>query len=165
MWNKIYLILLTLAIVVSGVLTYFSYSWLQSVTNPKDVFASYEKYASYNSAFLWISALVLFVTAIIVLWKSIKSWALWTTFLYFAFFTFLQTFWLEQMFFQFKKENNFSDAIVSFSPVLGITLIVLMAIFIFFTQFLIKRLHNKMYLQEQPVAAFPEETPFDENKI
>lgn len=107
MWNKIYLIALAAAVLIIGVLTYFSFDWLQSVTNPKDVIENYEKYADYSWMFLLISTLVLLVVGNVVLWTTRKSWALWTTFFYFAVFIVLQKFWLEQSFHQYKQTRSF----------------------------------------------------------
>ncbi len=40
-----------------------------------------------------------------------------------------------------------------------------MAIFVFFNQYIVKRLHDKMYLQTQPVEELPENVPINENKV
>jgi len=165
MWNKIYLIILAAAILLSGVLTYLAYSKLQSSGfAPATIAETYNYYANLGSIFLWISTLILLISANVAFWKLRKSWALWITLLYFAVFTVLQTFWLGQSFFHFKQDNKLSNDILSFSPFLGITLIVLMAIFVFFNQYLVKRLHDKMYPQQQPIEDLPEDVSIDENK-
>jgi len=68
----------------------------------------------------------------------------------------LQTFWLERSFFQFKQEKLNSGGFL-FTPFFGITLIVLAAIIVFFDQFLVKRLNDKMFPSEQPVEHIPED--------
>ncbi len=166
MWNKIYLIILAAAALVSGVLAYFAVSKLQSSGfAPATIAENYGYYANLGSIFLWISTAVLLIAANVVLWKSRKSWALWTTLLYFAAFTVLQTFWLAQSFFRYQQENKLTDNILSLSPVLGVSFVILMAIFVFFNQYLVKRLHDKMYLQEQPIEQLPEDVPIDENRV
>lgn len=165
MWNKIYLIFLAAAILTMSGLTYLAFSNLHSTGfAPAIIAENYNYYSNIGWSFLWISAICLLIAGNIILWKARKSWALWTIFLYFALFIVLQTFWLGQLFFHYQKENRLSDDILSFSPFLGIILIVLMAIFVFFNQYLVKRMHDKMYLVK-PVEDLPEETPTTENKI
>jgi len=155
MWNKIYLGCLATSTLVLGVLMYLSFDWLNSIGSPAVVVEKYTYYSNLNWVFLWISTLILLVVGNVILWKMRKSWALWTTFLYFAFFIVLQTFWLERTFFQFKQEKLSSDGFL-FSPFFGITLIVLAAIIVFFDQFLVKRLNEKMFPSEQPIEHIPE---------
>jgi hypothetical protein len=93
-----------------------------------------------------------------------KSWALWTTFLYFVFFIVLQTFWLERSFFQFKQKTLSSGEFL-FSPFFGIALIVLAAIVVFFNQFLLKRLSDKMFPSEQPIEHVPDDNLPRDNTI
>ncbi len=166
MWNKIYLIILAAAIILSGILTFLAHDKLQSTGfAPATIVENYNYYANLNSMVLWISTIVLLIAANVVLWKLRKSWALWTTLVYFAAFTVLQTFWLGQSFFQFKKDNNLSSDVLSFSPFFGIATIILMAIIVFFNQYLVKRLHDKMYLPEQSVDELPADIPIDENRV
>jgi len=155
MWNKIYLGCLAISVLVLGVLMYLSFDWLTSIGSPAVVVEKYNHYSNLNWVFLWISTLVLLVVGNVILWKMRKSWALWTTFLYFVFFIVLQTFWLERSFFQFKQEKLSSSEFL-FSPFFGITLIVLAAIIAFFNQFLVKRLSDKMFPTEQPIEHIPE---------
>ncbi len=155
MWNKIYLGCLAISVLVLGVLMYLSFDWLTSIGSPAVVVEKYNHYSNLNWVFLWISTLVLLVVGNVVLWKMRKSWALWTTLLYFVFFIVLQTFWLERSFFQFKQEKLSSSEFL-FSPFFGITLIVLAAIIVFFNQFLVKRLSDKMFPTEQPIEHIPE---------
>ncbi len=155
MWNKIYLGLLAASVLVLGVLMYLSFDWLTSIGSPATVVEKYSYYSNLNWVFLLISTLILLVVGNVILWKMRKSWALWTTFLYFVFFIVLQTFWLERSFFQFKQEKLGSDGYL-FSPFFGITLIVLAAIIVFFNQFLVQRLSDKMFPTEQPVEHIPE---------
>ena len=164
MWNKIYLILLTAAILVSGVLTFAAYNNLHSSGfAPATVVENYNYYANFDWLWLWISTLLLLIAANVVLWKSRKSWALWLTLAYFAVSVIVQKFWLAQTLFRYRQENKLTDDFLSLSPFLAITFIVLMAIIIFFNQYLVKRMRDKMYLPEQPVEALPEEIPIDKN--
>ncbi len=164
MWNKIYLGCLAVSALVLGVLMYLSFDWTKSVGSPATVVEQYNYYSNLNWLFLWVSTLVLLVVGNVILWKMRKSWALWTTFLYFVFFVILQTFWLERSFFQFKQEKLSSSEFL-FSPFFGITLIVLAAIIVFFDQFLVKRLNDKMFPSEQPIEHIPEDNLPKDNTI
>ncbi|MGI8788878.1 MAG: hypothetical protein ACR2HG_14140 [Pyrinomonadaceae bacterium] len=163
MWNKIYLIVLAAAVLIISVLTYLSYSWLTSIGSPLIAVDNYNHYSNLGWIFLWISAVILLVVGNVVLWTTRKPWALWTSLLYFAVFIVLQTFWLEESFFDFKQHNNLANGAFSLSPFLGVGLIVLAAIIVFFNQFLVKRLHEKMYPPAQPIEPLPEESPINKN--
>ena len=165
MWKKIYLTTLAVAILAMSVLLYLPYSWLQSVTAPKDVAAQYEFYSNICWMFLLISSLILLIVGNVVLWKTRGSWAMWTTLLYFAVFVVAYTFWLEQMFFQFQRQNNITTEVISFSPIFGIVLVVLAAIIVFFDQYLVKRLLDKTYPPLQPAESLPEEVLIDEKNV
>ena len=157
MWNKIYSIAASAFFVLMAVLTYLAYSWLQSVDKPVNVVASYDYYSGIASMFLWLSSIILLVLANVVLWKTSKSWALWSTFLYFAIFILARTFWLDQSFFNFKQQNNLAGGSFSVSAFLGLILCVLAAAIVFFNQFLVTRFRNKMIAAEQPVESFAQE--------
>lgn len=159
MWNKIYAAILAAAVLAMGVLIYLPYAWLQSITAPKDVAEFYRYYANISWMFLLISALLLLVIGNVVLWKTRRSWAMWTTLLYFAGFMIAQTFWLENSFFRFKQANNLETGMISWSPLTGVILIVLAAIIVFFNQYIIKRLQAKV----SPVPAAPVETFSEES--
>ncbi len=156
MWNKIYLIALAvLSFLVFG-LMYYSYDWLKSITNPADVVVKYETSSYLGWISLWISSAILLVLANITLWKTRKTWAFWATLAYFVFFIILQTFWLDQSFFQYKKDNFSTPGAFSFSPFLGVGLCVVAAVIVFFNQLLLVRMHDRMFLKEQPIEELPE---------
>ncbi len=165
MWNKIYVGVLGLAFLVMFVLTYLTFSWLQSVDKPVNVVANYDYYSNICRTFLWVSSLLLLILANVVLWKMRKSWALWATLLYFAVFTLTQTFWVAQTFFQYKQSNNLTHDSFSLSPVFGVTMIVLAGIIVFFNQYLVKRLHDKTFAEQQPAGQLPNDVLADENKV
>ena len=166
MWNKIYLVVLAIAILAMGVLLYLPYSWLQSVTAPKDVAAQYNFYSNISWMFLLFSSLVLLIAGNVVLWKTRRSWAMWTALLYFAVFMVAQTFWLDRDFFNYQQKHNLTDSLISFGALSGVILIVLAAIIVFFNQYLAKRMHVKMYpAVTQPVEALPEESSATEKDI
>jgi hypothetical protein len=108
MWNKIYLTVLAAAILAMGVLLYLPFSWLQSIGAPATVRDNYLITRISVGYFCSLLRLILLIAGNVVLWKTRRSWAMWTTLLYFAVFMVAQTFWLENSFFRFKQENNFA---------------------------------------------------------
>jgi hypothetical protein len=144
MLNKIYLCALVVFIIIMSFLTYFSHSWLGSITNPKDVAANYLYYANISWYFLWISTIVLLITANLILWNSRRFWAFLTTFFYFAVFTILQTFWLDNLYSQYLQKNLLATNGFSLKPLLGAFLCIGVGVLIFLNQFLVIKMHDKM---------------------
>lgn len=166
MWNKIYLAILAAAILAMGVLSYLPFSWLQSKTNPADVQANYLYYSNIGWTFLLISSLVMLIAANVVLWTTRRSWAMWATLLYFAVFTVAYKFWFDQAFFSYQKANNLTESIFSFGAVSGAVFVVLATVFVFFDQYLVKRMLDKMSpAVALPVEEFKEEPAIDEKNI
>lgn len=145
MWNKIYFIALAVAVLTMASLGFYSYSWLQSKTNPSDVLQNYDYYSNLAWIFLWLSSIALLVLANALYWRAQQAWALWATFLYFAVFVVAQTFLLDGEFANFRTENSPAQTGFSPQPFLGVILCVLGAIIVFFDQFLVSRLHKKMF--------------------
>jgi len=166
MWNKIYSVILAIAVLAMSVLLYLQYSWLQSVTNPKDVIPKYESYSNNSWMFLLISSIILLIVGNVVLWKTGRAWAVWTSLLYFAGFMLAHTFWLENSFFRYKQANTTENSLISWSPLLGAVLIALAAVIVFFNQYLIKRMRDKtLPAVGQPIESLPEEPATEENRV
>ena len=157
MLNKLFLVLLAVSIAGVLVLTYFQYSWLQSLTNPADVVTNYDYYNNAYWGFLWISSLVLLVTGNIILWKLRKSWALWTSLLYFVVFISVQMWWIGGMYYAFKLQNNLTSSGFSLGGFFGILICMLAAVIVFFDQFLVLKLRDRIYGNPNlPVNSAPE---------
>ena len=148
MLSKIYLAALGLSFVVMAFFTYYSWSWLQSITQPAVAAAGYEYHAGLAWLVLWISASVLLLLGNAVLWVTGRSWAMWTSFAYFAVFIVVKFFWLDRAFFEFQKEKDLTDSGLSAGPIFAVILIALMAAVVFFDQFIVVRLHQKTYPPE-----------------
>jgi len=145
MWNNIYSIALAISLLIIASLEFYAYSWLQSPTRPADVVQNYDYFAGWAWLFLWLSSIILLVLANILYWRAQQAWALWTTFLYFAFFVIIQTFLLESMYNTFRNQSFHDADKVSALPFLGVILCGVAAIIVFFDQFLVSRLHKKMF--------------------
>jgi hypothetical protein len=140
MWNKIYLAVLAVAVVVMSFFIIYSHSWFGSIDNPKNVLEGFEYYAGLGSTFLWISTAVLLILANIILWNSRRAWAMWTSFAYFAIFILLRDIWLAKASYNFQKSDSFF-----ITPVVGVILIIAFGTIVFFNQFVNLRLNEKMY--------------------
>jgi hypothetical protein len=163
MWNKVYLIALAVFLVLMSVLTYISSSWLGSITRPSDVAQSYISNSTTSWYVLLISTLILLILANIVLWNTLKAWAFWTTLLYFVIFIVLQTFWLDNSFVQYLKDNGLAPGQYTLRPLFGAVLCIGAGIFVFFNQLVVLRMHEKMYAKEEPVERLSEdEKPSEE---
>lgn len=145
MWNKFYAAVLGISIVLSAVFTYYAYTWLQSISAPTSVVQNYEHYAHINWVFLCASSILLLILANIVLWTTRQAWAMWATLLYFAIFILIQTLWLENSFFSYKQQNGFADSTFSLGAFSGILLTVAATVIVYFDQFIVKRLRDKMF--------------------
>jgi len=152
------LIGLGIFVILMGILTYFAFDWLGSLTAPIDVKTNYEFYMASGRQTLWFSTLILLILANIIFWKLQKSWAFWSTLLYFVFFILIQSFWLDRAFEQFKENRGLSDGTLSISPIIGIILCIFAAVFVYFNQFLVKRMYDKMFNKENEIKELPEET-------
>lgn len=155
MWSKIYLILLGLSIAVMTFFTYYSWSWLQSPGNPADAVAGFEYHSNLAWMVLWLSAAALLMLGNSVLWVSGSAWAMWTTFLYFAVFVVVRSFWLNRSFLNFSSHQTGIDTSVSGAPLVAVILIVLAMIIVFFDKFLVVRLLAKTYPERQKTESEP----------
>jgi len=159
MWNKTYSIALAIAVLVMSSLCFYAYSWLSSIAAPVSVVQNYEYFSSIAWTFLWLSTIVLLILGNVLYWRIQQSWGLWATFLYFAAFIILQTFLFDETFRTFKNRNNLAETGLSFSPFFGVVLCLIGAIIIFFDQFLISRLHKKMF------GVAPEEVKLESGEV
>ena len=157
MWTKIYLIALAAFLLPMGFFTVYSWSWLQSVGNPQTASVNYGYWSGYSWTLLWVLSAILLILANVLLWKSRKSWALWATFGYFVIFIAIRYFWLDQSFFQYKKINGLGEGAFSLDAFFGAVLIFLAAVIVYFNQFIVLRMSEKMHpAQSLPQPAIDE---------
>ncbi len=143
MINKIYLGLLIFAVLLMSFLTFYSYSWLQSIGDPKVAAENFTYFADLSWKLLWFSFIGLVAFANFLIWKNGKSWSIWASFVYFAFFIIIQTLWLAPALLSFEKLNNLTDSSFSITPIIGVMTVVVLAIAIFFNQFIMLRVREK----------------------
>lgn len=149
MLNKIYLALFVLALIATTGLTYLTYSQLQSIGfAPATVLQNFDSYSGTHRGFLFVSSLVLLITANAVLWATRRSWAMWLTFLYFAVFLMLNMWWLSDLGFNYQKQNSLSTDSFTLAGIWAAVFVVIAGIGVFFDQFIVLRLRDKMFGQQ-----------------
>ncbi|GEM_PF-931954 len=153
MLSKIYLAILGLSLVAMGFFVFYSWSWLQSIGLPAAAAAGYEYHAGLAWPLLWVTTIVLLLLGNAILWATNRSWAMWVTFVYFAAMVVLRFFWLEQAYFAFRKTNNLFDGSFALGPFVAVIMIAVVAAVVFFNQFIIVRLRQKMYPPVQDIVA------------
>ena len=152
MLNKIFLLILAISIIAMSALTFFSYTWLQSVDKPANVAANFDFYSGFALTFLWISSLVMLILANVLLWTNRSIWSLWTTFLYFTVFVLLNIFWLSELFFAYKKANGLTEGAFSLTGIFGAILCIVVGVGVFFDQFIVTKLRDKTIGKPQEIA-------------
>lgn len=162
MFSKIYFIVFAVFFLAESILTCYLCGWLSSIDDPRAVVSNYEYYSYLSGTFLWISTLILLVLANVHLWKTRKLWAFWTTFVYFATFIVLYTFWLDRSFIEFKREKGLLVGNYSLSPFLGVGLCIGAAFVVFFNQFVAIKMRDRMFPQEAPVNLASDEAKSSE---
>jgi hypothetical protein len=155
MWDKIYTAVLGISFVLMAGLTFYSYTWLQSVGSPVNVVQNYDYYSNIGWIFLWISSIILLILANVILWSTKNVWAMWATFLYFALFMLIRALWLDQSFFNYQQQNGLTNRAFFLGAFSAILFCVLAAIIVFFNQFIVKRMRDKMF---QPQLAAESQT-------
>jgi hypothetical protein len=145
MLNKFYLGVLSVSLVMMAFFSYYAWSWLQSIGLPASAMDGYQYHSSIGWYVLWITFASLFLLGNAVFWKSERSWAIWTSLVYFSLFILLRYFWLEEAAFRFKKTSGLGDGSFSLGPILGAILIAGMAVFTFLDYFVLIRLYRKVF--------------------
>ncbi len=145
MFNKMFLGFYALAILVMGILTYIPFDWLQRKGfAPSIIVQTFEYWENWHFTVLWISSLILLGLSNVILWKNRKAWAIWLSFVYFAVFLMLNTWWLNESLFAYKKQNNLWDGSFQIGGIFGAFMCVIIGIGTFFNQFLVLRIREKL---------------------
>jgi hypothetical protein len=143
MWNKIYFGLLLVALISMGLMTFWCFNWLGSVDKPETVATNLMNSQSIFRTTLLICSGVLMIISNVLLWTKRSSWALWTTFIFFAVFIMLQTWWLNDMSNTYLAANGMQQGIAGMG-IVGTLMCIITAIGVFFNQFIVFRMLDKM---------------------
>ncbi len=149
MLNKIFLGLLAVAILMMAALSFLTNSQLTSIGfPPPQIVETFRSYENLHWLAMWISSLVLLVLANVIMWTNRKSWALWLTFVFFAAFIMVNTWWLTENLSAYQTSNKLdTGGMLSKNGVFGAVFVVATGIGIFFNQFIVFRLRDKMFGQ------------------
>lgn len=151
MLERIFLLVLAICAAIATTLTYYSWSWLQSIGAPTAAVDGYMYHSGFSWIFLLVSSIALLAFANFILAYSERSWPIWVAFVYFAVFVLIRYFFLERAFFHFRVENGLADATISWAPFAGAVIVVVAGAVVFANQLLVVRLRERMYpKQESP---------------
>jgi hypothetical protein len=159
MLNKIFLVALLLSILVMATLSYLSSISLNSIGfSPQQIVETFNGYNSITWSALWISSGLLLILANVVLWTSRKAWSLWATFIFFSVFLLIQTIFIGDKLNSYVATNINTQSGINFTGILGAFTCVFVAIGIFFNQFLVIRMRDKMFKVEKKVELIETES-------
>jgi hypothetical protein len=148
MLNKIFLGLFISAVLVMGSLAVIAYFQLQSIGfAPAQVVENFLAYDRIYKTVLWVSSLILLVLANIILWTIRRAWALWLAFAYFAVFIMLNMWWLGESLVAFISQNGLADGSFQIGGLIGAILVIVAGLAVFFNQFLVLRMNDKLLPQ------------------
>lgn len=164
MLNKIYLILFAVAILLMAVLSYLTVSQLNSIGFPPPQIVEYfRSFESLHWLSLWISSLALLILANVILWTNRTSWALWITLLFFGVFIMVNTWWLTENLGSYQKVHNLeTGGMLSKNGIFGAILCIVGGIGIFFNQYIVLRMRDKMF--DKPSEVVEEKTEITEKQ-
>lgn len=165
MWSRIYFTALIVALLAMTFLTYYSWDWLNSIGAPASVVENYAFYSSLGWIVLWLSTIVLLILGNAVLWQFRRSWALWTTLIYFVLFVSLKSFWLERAFTSYAADHGVFEKSMFGGILFAIGICLAAAVVVFFNELIAVRLNKKIYppiesdvvITTDPPATDPEE--------
>ncbi|MBX3244908.1 MAG: hypothetical protein KF685_10665 [Acidobacteria bacterium] len=155
MWNKLYLALLGISVIAVGFFVYYSWSWLQSIGDPRAAIAGYEYHSGISSTLLWITTAILLIAANFSFAKFRQPWALWTTFIYFAVFVLIKFFWLSLTASAFRTDKALGHDNSLIGPIFAVFLCAGFGIIVFANHFLAVRIHERIY-PSPPADDLPE---------
>ncbi len=155
MWNKIFLGTIAFFSIVVGFFTYYSWSWLQSIGSPRTAIEGYAYNSSLGWTTFWIGTIVLLIIANIVLLKTEKAWALWTTFGFFALFVIAKYFWVGLTALEVERQNSLPISGSILGPFLAVILCLIFGAFVYADQLLAVKLLRRIY----PSAVIDDSAP------
>ena len=151
MWTKVYLATAIVCIFLLAAVAYYSASWLGSITAPVDAYAGYEYFRAIAWWILWISSAVLLIIANIVLARSGRGWAMWTTLGFFVLFVLVIGFWLPISSIGYLRDKGFAPETSAYlSPFLAVGLCIGVTAVIYVNQLLVTRMRRGLVAASTP---------------
>lgn len=169
MWSKIYVIGLAVGVVVITLFTYYAWSWLQSIGSPTDAFAGFQYNTGIAWTSVWLFSFVLLLLGNVLFWQTGRSWAMWSSLLFFVVCVVAITFLLDPGYAKLAPKSGIGasspsldsgSGIISFGALIVDTGIILAAsAIVYFDHFIVSRLRAKTYPEKiNPSDPKPEET-------
>ncbi len=165
MWNKIFVGAIAFFSVLVGFFTFYSWSWLQSIGSPQAAVEGYAYNADLGWTTFWIGTIVLLILANIVLLKTEKAWALWSTFGFFVVFVVAKYFWVGITAIEFERQSSLPISGSVLGPFLAVILCLIFGAFIYADQLLAVRLMRRIYPSADPDELDQESPVFEDPKI
>lgn len=149
MLTKIFFGILLLSIFVMGALFFLSSSSLNSIGfSPRQIVDNFFGYNSIYWTGLWVTSGLLLIFSNVLLWTNRNAWSLWISFVFFAVFLMLQTMFIGDKLYAFTSANLPAETPLGFGGIAGAFACVVVAIGVFFNQFLVLRMRDKMFKVE-----------------
>lgn len=145
MWDRIFLLVLAICSAIMAGLTYYAWSWLQSIGAPQATVDGYTFHSGLAFKFVWISSIVMLVLANFLLARFRRSWAMWATFVYFAAFIATSFFFLESSFLKYKVSTGLAQPGLPVASLVGALIIIAAGVIVFVDQLAIVRLRERIY--------------------
>jgi hypothetical protein len=147
MWTKLYLAVVAVSALLVAFFMFYAWSWLHSIGLPTDAAAGFAYNTSSAATTLWIATFGLLILGNAVLWTTGRSWAMWTTFVFFSAFSIAKTFWLNQVYISYDQRHfgGEYDILTSGFQLVTVILVVLAAVIVFLDMYLVIRLRAKTY--------------------
>jgi hypothetical protein len=159
MWTKVYLATAMVFIFLLGFVTYYSASWLGSITAPADAYAGYEYFRGLSWWMLWIASAILLILANFLLARTDRGWAMWATLGYFAVFVLVIGFLLPISSIGFLRDKGFAPETSAYlSPFLAVGLCVGFAGLVYVNHLLATRMRTRFVADEPPADEVADES-------
>ncbi len=145
MLNRIFFATLAASLGIVGVLEFYGYTWLGSIGDPRAAYEGFRYYQSAAWAALWVSAVVLLAIANVILWSTRRAWAMWSAFGFFGLFIVIRFFATGPAGAALYRTLDATASGFDLSPFLGVAIVALAAAIVYFDQYLLLRLLDRMY--------------------
>jgi hypothetical protein len=164
MWNKLYLAVLLVCVIVAGFFVYYGWSWLTSIGDPRIALENYSYHRGMGIYAMLISTALLIILGSVVLWVNGTAWALWVSEAYAVVFALILLVVLNAAANSYCLENNICQDPGRASGIL-LTVFGGLALsgVIFADQFLLLRLREKMYGRRDTEVATEKENSRDKD--
>jgi hypothetical protein len=152
--TKAFVAILIASAAAALVLAYYSASWLWSIGNPAVALSGFDYHGGYFWTVVYVSTVVLWIIANVVLWQTRRAWALWSAFLFFAIFAFARLVVIDRIAAAFVESHRITTvSIYRYGALAFMLLFAAAAAITYFNQFLVLRLHERMFPPAEVASA------------